>query len=252
MRKFHLKRRKNKKNRIIIIILIISIIISVTALLKVISDRITPILLESAEHEINKFSTIIVNKAISQVLDDKINDNDLFNAITSSDGKIQTIDFNPVIVNQILNLATTVIQNNLKLLEEGNLDNIGIYDMELPNERVDKLRKGIIAEVPIGVIFKNTILSNLGPSIPIRLHYLGDIDSNIYTKVTPYGINNALLEINVKIKMSALIILPFTSRKIALDFNIPLVIKMIQGSVPSYYGGGVIEKNSALYSLPIE
>ena len=37
-----------------------------------INKRFTPILLETAELEIGKFSTIVINKAIAQVLEDKI------------------------------------------------------------------------------------------------------------------------------------------------------------------------------------
>ncbi|MBE6147836.1 MAG: sporulation protein YunB [Firmicutes bacterium] len=211
-----------------------------------INNHFTPILLEMAELEIQKFSTIMINKAVSQVLEDKINTNDLFSTVKSNDGEIQTVDFNPIVVNQVLNLATTVVQNNLKLLEDGNLDAIGIYDMDLPEERIRNLEKGIVEKIPMGVLTNNVLLSNLGPSIPIRLHYIGDVNSNITTKITQYGINNAMVEVGVHLEMSAQIILPFVTDKMILTCDIPLAIKMIQGSVPNYYGNGFI-KSSALY-----
>ena len=253
MNRIHLKRnkrRKIKKTNIIFTSIIFAGILTLL-LIYIISNSITPIIMETAELEINKFSMIIINKAISQVLDDKISEEDMFITTKSNDGKIQAIDFNPIIVNQVLNIATTVVQNNLKLLEEGNLDNIGIYDIDLPEERIEKLKKGIITEIPLGIIFKNTILSNIGPKIPIRLHYVGDVNSNITTKVTQYGINNALVEISVKLEMTAQIVLPFITKKTVIESSIPLSIKMIQGTVPNYYGGS-IEKNSMLYSLPFE
>ena len=252
MPKIHLKRRRKKlkKGNILFLILIITVTTSFI-LINIISKQITPILMETAELEINKFSTIVVNKAVAQVLEDKINEEDIFSTVISNDGKIQTIDFNPIIVNQVLNIATTVVQNNLKLLEEGNLDNIGIYDMDLPKNRLEKMKKGIIAEIPISIALKNPLLTNIGPRVPIRLHYLGDVNSNITTKVTPYGINNALVEVGVRLEMTAQIILPFTTEKIVLDCTIPLAIKMIQGTVPSYYGSA-ITRDSSLYSLPIE
>lgn len=251
MQKIHLRKaRKIKKGSLLTGILVISFIF-VIYLLNLLNKSISPILLETAELEINKISTVVVNKAIAQVLEDKINTDELFSTITSQNGDIQTIDFNPIIVNQVLNVATTVVQNNLKLLEDGNLDNIGIYDMDLPEERIEKLKKGIITSVPVGIIFKNSILSNLGPSIPIRLHYIGDVNSNITTKITQYGINNAMVEIGVKLEMTAQVILPFLTKKLVLECNIPLAIKMIQGSVPNYYGSGLV-KDSSLYSIPLE
>lgn len=244
------RKRKIKKTNILLFTLMLCII-GVVLFLNYINQKLTPILLETAELEIGKFSTIVVNKAIAQVLEDKINTEELFDTIISNDGKIQAVDFNPVIVNQVLNIATSVVQNNLKLLEEGNLDTIGIYDMDLPENRVKDLKRGIITKVPIGAITGNSILANLGPLIPIRLHYVGDVNSNITTEIIPYGINNALVKIGVKLEMTAQIILPFLTDKMLLECNIPISIKMIQGSVPSYYGSGFI-RDSSMYSIPIE
>ena len=250
-RKIHLKRKRNLKKSNLLIVTFIFVLIGVTSFLNVINKHFTPILLETAELEIGKFSTIVINKAIAQVLEDKINTDELFYTQINNAGEIQTIDFNPIIVNQVLNVATSVVQNNLKLLEEGNLDTIGIYDMDLPENRIEDLKKGIITKIPMGVITKNSILSNLGPEIPIRLHYIGDVNSNITTKITQYGINNALVEIGVKLQMTAQIILPFVTEKMTLECDIPLAIKMIQGNVPNYYGSGLV-KDSSLYSIPLE
>ena len=249
--KVHLRKRKKiKKSNLLIITLVLCFMV-VAVFLNFINERFSPILLETAELEIGKFSTIVINKAIAQVLEDKINTDDLFDIVTNSDGEIQTIDFNPIIVNQVLNVATSVVQNNLKLLEEGHLDTIGIYDMDLPEDRIEDLKKGIITKIPIGVITGNSLLSNLGPSIPIRLHYVGDVNSNITTEITQYGINNAMVKIGVKLQMTAQIILPFLTDKMVLECDIPLAIKMIQGSVPNYYGSGLV-KDSSLYSIPLE
>lgn len=250
-KRLHLRKKRNVTKKKIFIFTFMGIIVGVIMMLKVISNRFTPILLETAELEISKYSTIVVNKAIAQVLEDKINTDEIFDMVINSEGEIQTIDFNPIVVNQVLNVATSVVQNNLKLLEEGDLDTIGIYDMDLSEDRIDDIKKGIIAKIPMGALTGNSVLSNLGPSIPVRLHYIGDVTSNITTKITQYGINNALVEVGVKLEMTAQIILPFTTDKISLDCNIPLAIKMIQGKVPNYYGNGLV-KDSSLYSIPLE
>lgn len=250
-KRIRLKKRRKLKKMHLFIFTLIFVLIGVVYLLNVIDKRFTPILLELSELEVNKFSTIVVNKAIAQVLEDKINTDELFETLINDSGEIQTIDFNPVIVNQVLNVAASVVQNNLKLLEEGELDTIGIYDMDLPEDRIEDLKKGIIVKIPIGVITESSILSNLGPEIPIRLHYVGDVNSNISTKITQYGINNALVEVGVDLEMTAQIILPFTTDKIKLECNIPLAIKMIQGKIPNYYGGS-LSKDSNLFSIPLE
>lgn len=250
-RRVHFRRKRisriKKKNLFFILLLVT--IISIFSLLFYISKKIEPILLETAELEVNKFSTIIVNKAISQVLEDKIKADNIFEMSKNKNDEIQTIDFNPVIVNQILSVATTVVQSNLKLLESGELESIGVYDMGFSKNRINDLEKGIIMRIPMGVVSNNSLFSNLGPKIPIRLHYLGDVNSNITTNITQYGINNAMIEVGIHIEMTAQIILPLMTKKKVLDYNIPVVIKIVQGIVPSYYGNGLL-KDSAIYSLP--
>jgi len=216
-----------------------------------ISDKLTPTLLDLAEVKLNKYSTAIVNKAISQVLEDKIDTSELFSITKSADGEIQMLDFDPVVVNHVLNVATTVVQNNIRLLEEGELDAIGVYDLNLNDEEILNLREGIAVALPLGKVLGVTLLSNLGPKIPVRFHYIGDVNSNITTKITQYGINNALMEIGVHLEMTAQIYLPFTTSVKVLDCDIPIVIKMVQGVVPNFYSGA-ISKNSSIYSLPVE
>ena len=90
----------------------------------------------------------------------------------------------------------------------------------------------------------------IGPKIPVRLHYTGDVNSNITTKITSYGINNALIEIGVHLEVTVQVILPFSSSVKKLENDIPIAIKMIQGKIPSFYSGSIL-KNSDTFTLPI-
>ena len=249
--RLHLKRKKNKNRINKVLILVLSIIITVIILLNNVSKKITPMLIKKAEIEINNTLTPIINKAISIVIEDDVDINKMLMTILDKDGMIQTIDFNPVIINQVLNKITSTIQMNLKYLEEGNIDKIKKVNIEISKAEMRKLRNGIISEIPMGIVFNNTVLSNLGPKIPIRLHCLGDIKSNIKTHVTPYGINNALLELSINLEINAKIIMPFVSENTKLEYTIPLIMKVIQGGIPNYYGSGLI-KESSLYSIPFE
>lgn len=70
------------------------------------------------------------------------------------------------------------------------------------------------------------------------------------TKVTNYGINSALIEVNLQIKIKEKVILPITTKEIEVISNTPIAIKLIQGTVPNYYSNG-INKNET-FSIPIE
>ena len=249
-RSIHLKKKKKISKIHFIVITFLVVIVGTFITLYFLSSKITPILLETAEVEIRKISLAIINKSISPALNDKINSDELFHTQISSDGSIQTIDFNSIVVNQILDSATTLIHKNMKLLEEGKIEEIG-SDFGLQYSDLEHLRKGIVANIPIGIIYNNPLLSNLGPKIPIRIRYMGNLDGNITTKVNQYGINNALVEIGIHLEMTAMILLPFPSGVRKMTWDIPVIVKIIQGNIPNYYSNG-FNTNSGIMTIPME
>jgi len=249
--KIRLKRkRKNYRLFCFTLILTLAFLVSLVSCYYT-SESLTPTLLTIAEAKLNKFSTLVVNNATSQILEDKIETDDLFSITKNSKGEIQLIDFDPVKVNHILNVATTVVQKNIRMLEDGNLSTIGFADLNLDEEEFAFLKEGIIISVPIGVATNVTLLSNLGPKIPIRLSYIGDVNSNVVTKLTQYGINNALVEISVRMEMTAQIYLPFRTVIKTLDCDIPIVIKMVQGTIPNFYTGS-LTTSSSVYTKTLD
>ena len=190
-------------------------------------------------------------KSVSKQLVENANIENLYIITRNSNDEIKTIDFNPVIVNKFLSTVASSIQLSLKRIEEGDVDLLELPDDILVEYDKEKLKKGIIYEIPSGVIFGNSFLSNLGPKIPVRFHLMGDISSSVSTKITNYGINNALIEVNLNIKLTIMSVLPFLSKKIKIDNSVPISIKMIEGNIPSYYFNG-IGKETATFSLPTD
>ena len=242
---------KFKKIKGVITAVIISSIIAFI-LLAIISIKIKPLLIEIGTYEASKIESTIVNNTVNEMFNNE-NENikDLFDIAFSKNNTIQAIDFNSNEVNKILSRLTIKIQNNLKSLDEGTIEDLGIYHQKTLNTKKEFLKKGILIEVPIGIVHGNTLFAELGPKIPLKLHYLGDVNGSINTKIHEYGINNALMEIYANIEVEAKIVLPFMSKNIKLNTSIPIAMKIIQGSVPQYYGSE-ISKNSSLYSLPFE
>ena len=79
----------------------------------------------------------------------------------------------------------------------------------------------------------------------------GSVATNVKTKITNYGINNAMLEVFIEVEVDEQIILPFISKTMTLKQEVPVAIKVIQGTVPEYYGGSMCDRSSLL-SIPIE
>ncbi|MCI8310584.1 MAG: sporulation protein YunB, partial [Clostridia bacterium] len=66
-----------------------------------------------------------------------------------------------------------------------------------------------------------------------------------------YGINNALVEIGIHLEMTAMILLPFSSGVRKMTWDIPVIVKIVQGSIPNYYSNG-FNTNSGIVTIPME
>lgn len=105
--------------------------------------------------------------------------------------------------------------------------------------------------MPMGSLQKNSLFINVGPSIPIRMSFIGQVESNLNTSIREYGINYLAIEVNVHVTVEEQIIMPATSRKETLSIEAPLTVKIIQGEIPDFYMSP-IEKNSGINTLPID
>lgn len=246
MRKMRYRRKKTSRISIIIFIVIVGIFCSYRVIKKF-SDKVNEGLLDYASIEITNLMTIVINKSINEEVLDFISDSSLFNVVYDNDGNIKMIDFDATSTNKVLKRITSVVTHNLKLIEEGKIEEIDYMDMGYLYN-LDKLSNGIVCEVPMGSFTGNNFLANLGPMIPVRLKIMGDATSNLKTKVSEYGINNALIELSVSIEVKGVTVLPFTSRRITVNSSVPLSMKVIQGNIPSYYLDG-IRNNSNLFGV---
>ena len=70
-------------------------------------------------------------------------------------------------------------------------------------------------------------------------------------KIKEYGINNCLVEIYILLEVNVKVLLPIISDDIVIKNEIPISYKIINGQIPSYYGGN-LSKNSNIYALPLE
>ena len=239
MRKIHLRRKRFlfsfPKNKVLIILC--SLVIATFFCLDWVSKKISPGLMEYAEIQAKKFVTLLINSAVTESIGEDLEADSLFLITKDSSGEIRSIDLDPVKVNRLLSNTTNSIQVNLKYIEKGEIEKLTLMDENLSEYDPNDLKKGVIGSIPTGVVFNNALLANLGPKFPIRIKIMGDIITNIDTKVTNYGLNNAVIEVSIKVDVTSQAILPFSSKVIEVSSDIPLTIKLMQGSVPSYYFG---------------
>ena len=229
MKKIKLKKRKHSKLNFFLFVIIL-IIISIVFLFTYINKKITPVFLEYAEFQASKIATYVISKAIDEEVSKNLDIEDLFISSKDSSGNIKSLDFNPITINKISNLIKSNIFEYLEDLENGNIEKI--KNTALFSSRINE---GIVFEIPSGIVFNNVLLANIGPKVPVKLSLTGDILTNIHTKVTDYGINNAVVEVVINVEVYEQVILPFTTKRVTINTDIPIAVKLIQGEIPSYY-----------------
>lgn len=236
-RKIKLKITSKKKRYNLLLLTAVFIFISVIFTVNFVGGLLGKKLIKYAEKEVGRIARYVVNYAVTTENIKELEFNNLFLVTKNKDDEIQTVDFDPVAVNNVLNAITETVINYFKAIEEGNLNVIDLSNNLLINTDINKLKQGIVAEVPIGVITNNTLLSNLGPKLPVRLSVLGEIESNIDTEIKYYGINNALITVYANIEVSQQIYMPIATGRVLVKQKIPIAIKLMQGIVPNCYFG---------------
>lgn len=241
------RKKKHKKINLLFLTIVFAICLSIF-FIYLIDKKITPVLLRYATVETKRFSTILINQAIDDEVIELMDDNSLFTVTKSSSDEIQMVDFNTKRVNEVLEFINKKIGQKLTSLEKGEINDLNFVD-SFKGVNFDKLKKGVVCEVPAGIIISSSLLSNMGPLIPVKLSFIGQVTTNLKTKVKNYGINNAYVEVSVHVEVTQKITMPISTEEVPVSLDIPLTVKMIQGKVPSFFSNASGE-NSNLFSLP--
>ena len=233
-----------------IIIFIFLLILASNIWIDKFGNKLKKNIINYVETEVYKIASYVVNKSVD--LEDiyKFNIDKLFIINRNSDDKIESIDFNTVLVNAIIIDISKKIQLNLKYLEKGQIEKLAFKDDFLTEFNFDKKGSGMFYKVPMGAMFNNPILANYGPKIPIKYSLIGNIGADFENTIKSYGLNSSLFEVNLKITITENIILPFVSKKIKIDSSMPIAMKIIQGEIPSYYYGKNVSTDKIV--IPVE
>lgn len=250
MKKVKLKSKKKVKKSTKITIVIIFLFLFIYLFLDYCGKKVFPVIMKQAQIDCKKMAINIMKNSLTDDVLNILDEDELFYIVQNKNGEVQTIDFNPITVNKFLSETTSIVSENLKNLESGQVSDISFINSE--EYDIKKLKNGVISEIPMGIITNNVLLSNLGPKVPVKLNLIGNVVSSIETSISNYGINNAIVKIYAKVEVTEEVIIPFQTKRIKVVNNIPIAIKIIQGKVPDYYNDGKLNSSSNILSLPIE
>ncbi|MCM1052970.1 MAG: sporulation protein YunB [Ruminococcus sp.] len=218
---------------------------------------LTFFLLYNFNKEINNNLLMISDASIRKItynlITDRIN-HDILNEKTLQDiliinknnkDEILYVSFNLDKAYKLLDNVSDILTSSFKSLENGSID------MAYLDEYLTHKTNGIVLNIPMGSTLKSNYFYNLGPKVPVKINFIGAVLTNLETKVTNYGLNNALVEIFIYIKINNEIITPFKTDEINLEYDTVIASLMINGTVPSFYNG-VIDSSSPSVSRKLD
>ncbi len=197
---------------------------------------------EIATIETKRVTTLVVTKVIHEEIA-SYNSNHFI--LEENEEKVS---YNVELINRLLGFSSQAIYNRLKEIENGTSE---LYGNEIDSNYKEK---GIIYEMPFSVISDNVFLSSLGPKIPIKFSLLGSVETDCISNIESFGINNALVSLEIVCKLETQIVLPLSSSTYQYKINIPFAMSLVEGKVPSYYLGthtveGVSKSISEVYEI---
>ena len=222
------------KKRIVILGLILSFTLSILEII-IIDKRLNLLLKNYIDIEVDKTMSHIVSRSMKRLKNEKM---DSLLVITRNNNRIEKISYD---TSSMLNIKNKIIENiekELNDIEEISHEYYSSPNQEKSKNKYKNWKKGYICEVNINAIQGSTLFGNIGPSIPIKLSYMGYTYVDIDMDVEEYGINNVIVRINAIIKISNLITMPISTKVHEVVIKEPLSIEIINGDIPNYLIAG--------------
>lgn len=225
------------------LLLIIGLIIFFTYfLLSKYYTSVNPKIIEASRLKLNKMTNQFLSSNVGYGILKDVGMEEILNITQNSVGEILYVDFNLEKSYEILDLITKNLTNSINMLETGKID-LDTYDKNLKNNH-----NGLMLELPLFIASNDALLANLGPKIYVQVNFVGSILTNIKSKVTNYGMNNALLELYVTIKITEELISPVTKKEEKFLYDVLIAAKVINGRVPTFFGESITSQSNILES----
>ena len=196
------------------------------------------LLLTMIDNYFSKKSDLYIEKEVTTIISDilaesieknnVLNDTDnILNYKYNTDGKISSIYIDSTKTSKIISSMNLTLS---KLLRDGTIEE-SFKDINMP----------------LGMLVSRALFTTLGPDIKIEVLPVSSYQTDIYTNLVDYGINNSLFELYLKVNIKVETIIPLKTSQIDYNTNLLLSSIVIQGEVPYYYYMG----EGAIQSLPL-
>lgn len=193
---------------------------------------------------ISLFLFIIIFSLYSKKLNPKLND--YIDFLVKDEIYKKVIKSNNFITNEEVNDILYIDKNdsNEIVYLDYNMDKT----YKLLNKYIESLKKdnskSKILTVPLFIASDNIIISSLGPKIKFKYEIIDNVKGKIKTKVTDFGVNNALVEMYFELEIGYLVVIHMNKKESVLKTEILISSKIINGKVPTFYGKNIFKESS--------
>ena len=229
MGRYYKNRRRcnTSKEKLKIHIFIIIVLISVSVYFTYLNKKVKETLINYVDVEVERVFTNIINRVLREN-NVKFNDYLIYNKEDKNN-----ISYDIDKVNEYTDYVSEKINEELYNLENEYIDNK--YDYKYYNKNKYKyIRKGLLYEFSFNSINNNILFGNLGASIPIKISFLGSVNSNIEIVSKDYGINNIIIEAYLNISVKSYTTMPVGSNIKDVSIKELVFVDIINGNVPNY------------------
>ena len=192
---------------------------------------------------ISLFLFIIIFSLYSKKLNPKLND--YIDFLVKDEIYKKVIKSNNFITNEEVNDILYIDKNDSNEIVYLDYDIDKTY--KLLNKYIESLKKdnskSKILTVPLFIASDNIIISSLGPKIKFKYEIIDNVKGKIKTKVTDFGVNNALVEMYFELEIGYLVVIPMNKKESVLKTEILISSKIINGKVPTFYGKNIFKEN---------
>ena len=186
--------------------------------------NVTAVFLSVSEASVLAMNTIAINEAISSVLAEGVEYDDLITITRDDDGNVSSITANTAAINELARNVNRLARENFAALSEEGVS------------------------VPLGALTGIEALAGFGPSINIKIIPVNSIDSRFVSQFTSAGINQTLHSLIIQVVAEISIILPSQTVKKTSVSEVLVAESVIRGTIPDVYlqggwlsgGGGLI------------
>ncbi len=215
MRKIKIKRLKKLRLLLILLIAIASIYLGA----QYVYHYVEPQLQAVAKQKVS----FAINNIVKEVLADmEYRQEDLIE-VKHVGEQFVDVEYDSYELNQILYTALNTIDASLLAAQDGKED---------PTTEAVFYKEGIVFEIPLGYLSHLFFLHDKGPTIPVRMKIINDVNGEIRIENEAYGVNSTLMKSVLEISVNAEVLTYLSTTPLQVTSELPLVVQIINGKVP--------------------